>query len=78
MHVGFARFNIFHAREYKAPERFPPPHVVAETPLSTLRTVGLSARKAEYSELFTIFSALAFLISVFQSRTWQSISQMEG
>lgn len=34
--------------EYTAPERFPPPHVVAETSLATLRSAGLSARKAEY------------------------------
>ncbi|PVF96773.1 DNA glycosylase [Serendipita vermifera] len=33
---------------YKAPERFPPPHSVAETDLATLRSAGLSARKAEY------------------------------
>jgi hypothetical protein len=78
MNVESARFNRFHAREYKAPERFPPPHVVAETPLSTLRSVGLSARKAEYSELSTIFLVLKFLISVFQSRIWQDISRMGG
>ncbi|KAG8826434.1 hypothetical protein FRB91_007479 [Serendipita sp. 411] len=40
--------NIPPPDEYVPPERFPPPHIVAETDLATLRSAGLSARKAEY------------------------------
>ncbi|KAG8834247.1 hypothetical protein FRC17_009323 [Serendipita sp. 399] len=40
--------NVPPPGEYVPPERFPPAHAVAETNLATLRSAGLSARKAEY------------------------------
>ncbi|KAK6004504.1 hypothetical protein QM012_008366 [Aureobasidium pullulans] len=43
--------NLFAASEkhnYAGPPDFPPPSMVAEMPIPTLRTAGLSQRKAEY------------------------------
>ena len=37
------------SREYKPPEKFPTPHQVAEADFTSLRSAGLSTRKAEYS-----------------------------
>jgi len=37
------------SREYKPPEKFPTPHQVAEADFASLRSAGLSTRKAEYS-----------------------------
>jgi hypothetical protein len=41
-------FNLF-SREYEPPEKFPTPRQVAEADFVSLRSAGLSTRKAEYS-----------------------------
>jgi hypothetical protein len=43
-------------REYKTPEKFPTPHQVAEADFASLRSAGLSTRKAEYSMQYLISS----------------------
>jgi 3-methyladenine DNA glycosylase/8-oxoguanine DNA glycosylase len=44
------------SREYKPPEKFPTPHQVAEADFASLRSAGLSTRKAEYSTQYLISS----------------------
>lgn len=44
------------SREYESPEKFPTPHQVAEADFASLRSAGLSTRKAEYSTQYSISS----------------------
>ena len=41
-------------REYHPPEQFPTPHQVAVADFASLRSAGLSTRKAEYSTQYSI------------------------